>query len=448
MKVLTVGRGSKNDVVLNDSRVSRVHCQFVKKDDGTFTIVDFGSSNGTYVNGRRVVGEQILHRGDHVRVGGMDFNWEYYFESSVPKKNTSSGRSVAIIFAVFGGLIVLALVLWLLLDSNSKSNVEKTADKEPSSQSVPGAGARRFYIDGVSLGYDMKVDGIKKENPSASVVKMSTPGYEDNIMSQAPFTYYLINNNIAITTNQAFVNEINIWTSNYSTPEGIRVGSTWGDVVKSYPNVEFWCIAQWYCFEYRSYVSTIYLYDPETCTGFMFLESQFSASQLQAIHALVGGTDVGGEFTVEKMSASMYQSICSSVTVSTIIHKNCGGNTMASTSKPTLEPSREPAPAISTMSLSLELGETVPFTLSDGSKGTASLTTFGLGDLTLRINWRGENPISVEWNMDSDFLEPTSGSCSSKRNYDINVLNYDFSGFKWVKSDGYLNGVTITFSPK
>lgn len=81
MKVITVGRLKGNDVVIdNDDRVSRHHLQIVQMDDGTFHLIDFGSTNGTYINGNRVQGEVVLDEGDFVRIGDTMLPWTTYFE--------------------------------------------------------------------------------------------------------------------------------------------------------------------------------------------------------------------------------------------------------------------------------------------------------------------------------------------------------------------------------
>ncbi|MDQ1520597.1 MAG: transport system ATP-binding/permease protein [Actinomycetota bacterium] len=52
--IVRIGRDDANDVVLDDLLVSRHHAEVARAGDGTFTIVDLGSHNGTFVNGRRV----------------------------------------------------------------------------------------------------------------------------------------------------------------------------------------------------------------------------------------------------------------------------------------------------------------------------------------------------------------------------------------------------------
>jgi pSer/pThr/pTyr-binding forkhead associated (FHA) protein len=64
-----IGRTSKNDIVLDDSQVSRFHCRIYTKDDGTVWVTDLGSSNQTLLN-EKPVQESRLSNGDRVTVGG------------------------------------------------------------------------------------------------------------------------------------------------------------------------------------------------------------------------------------------------------------------------------------------------------------------------------------------------------------------------------------------
>jgi pSer/pThr/pTyr-binding forkhead associated (FHA) protein len=65
--VTTLGRDAGNDIVLDDSRVSRRHAQ-VLHDGQEFVVRDLGSSNGVLVNGVRVASQE-LHYGDDIQLG-------------------------------------------------------------------------------------------------------------------------------------------------------------------------------------------------------------------------------------------------------------------------------------------------------------------------------------------------------------------------------------------
>jgi hypothetical protein len=78
MKVITIGRGYDNDVVINENKVSHHHAQIIS-DGGTYRIVDFNSTNGTYVNGMRIYGEMRILPNDDIRLGDTVLPWLNYF---------------------------------------------------------------------------------------------------------------------------------------------------------------------------------------------------------------------------------------------------------------------------------------------------------------------------------------------------------------------------------
>lgn len=63
-----LGRSEEADVVLDDPYASEFHLRLVASEDG-LTLHDLGSTNGTYLNGRRVTAPAELRRGDAVQVG-------------------------------------------------------------------------------------------------------------------------------------------------------------------------------------------------------------------------------------------------------------------------------------------------------------------------------------------------------------------------------------------
>jgi len=81
MKVITIGRTQDNDIIINDIKVSRNHVQIVQGDNGNFSIVDLGSTNGTFVNEQRITGEVRLQVNDSVKIGNTILPWRSYFNS-------------------------------------------------------------------------------------------------------------------------------------------------------------------------------------------------------------------------------------------------------------------------------------------------------------------------------------------------------------------------------
>jgi pSer/pThr/pTyr-binding forkhead associated (FHA) protein len=67
-----VGRGAHNDIVVSDESVSDSHAKLQRREDGWY-VVDMGSTNGTYVGGRRIEGEAALIGAPDLRFGGVKF---------------------------------------------------------------------------------------------------------------------------------------------------------------------------------------------------------------------------------------------------------------------------------------------------------------------------------------------------------------------------------------
>ena len=73
-KRLNVGRASDNELSLNDASVSKVHAALLMTGEGTLLVADTGSTNGTYLNGRRIsYGEsRLIEDGDVVGFGDVE----------------------------------------------------------------------------------------------------------------------------------------------------------------------------------------------------------------------------------------------------------------------------------------------------------------------------------------------------------------------------------------
>jgi Mg-chelatase subunit ChlD len=69
-----VGRGEECELVLDSRQISRVHARIVAE-AGAYRVVDEGSRNGTYVNGRRVRRSADLREGDVIRFGDREFRF-------------------------------------------------------------------------------------------------------------------------------------------------------------------------------------------------------------------------------------------------------------------------------------------------------------------------------------------------------------------------------------
>ncbi len=66
--VIVAGREVKNDIVINDSEISRQHVRLTEQPGG-WQVEDLASTNGTFVNGERLTGPRLLKPGDVLGLG-------------------------------------------------------------------------------------------------------------------------------------------------------------------------------------------------------------------------------------------------------------------------------------------------------------------------------------------------------------------------------------------
>ena len=89
-----IGRESTNTIVINDVQVSRRHAKLEQK-GSEYVIQDLGSTNGTFVNGVRISGTQVLNLGDMVALGeGITLVYESSMDLNATVLSTKSPETV------------------------------------------------------------------------------------------------------------------------------------------------------------------------------------------------------------------------------------------------------------------------------------------------------------------------------------------------------------------
>lgn len=89
--ITVVGRSAKLcDLVLDHTSISKQHCMLVKT-DGLVYIRDLGSTNGTRVNGQRVIRGALLP-GDMLSFAGITY--KVHMGPDSPKQQQAPGRTV------------------------------------------------------------------------------------------------------------------------------------------------------------------------------------------------------------------------------------------------------------------------------------------------------------------------------------------------------------------
>jgi adenylate cyclase len=69
----SIGRAGPNTIVLESPKVSRRHALIHRQNVGELWLIDFGSSNGTFLNKRRIHHPIRLNDGDHITIGDQVF---------------------------------------------------------------------------------------------------------------------------------------------------------------------------------------------------------------------------------------------------------------------------------------------------------------------------------------------------------------------------------------
>ena len=89
-----IGRGSDNEMTLQDNSVSRRHAEIHRSKGDVFTLYDLDSLNGVFVNENKVT-KQVLHEGDILEIGDIVLRFsllsdEYQLEESTVMQHTGT----------------------------------------------------------------------------------------------------------------------------------------------------------------------------------------------------------------------------------------------------------------------------------------------------------------------------------------------------------------------
>lgn len=87
--IVTIGRDSACDIVLNDKKASRNHAMLRQLGNGDFYLIDEGSSNGCYVNGKPITAPTLLKNNDRLGIGET----ELVFQQESGMETDGSGNS-------------------------------------------------------------------------------------------------------------------------------------------------------------------------------------------------------------------------------------------------------------------------------------------------------------------------------------------------------------------
>lgn len=92
-ETLNLGRDPANDIVIGDPQVSRQHARISRRGE-LRVIEDLGSTNGTFINGMRLVGPHTLADGDEISLGDA-VSLTYYGEGPAAAETLAGRPTVA-----------------------------------------------------------------------------------------------------------------------------------------------------------------------------------------------------------------------------------------------------------------------------------------------------------------------------------------------------------------
>jgi pSer/pThr/pTyr-binding forkhead associated (FHA) protein len=71
---VTIGRSPQTDIPIDDRFASGRHARIYER-DGFAYLEDMGSTNGTYLNGKRLESPELLRTEDRIRIGDTQFRY-------------------------------------------------------------------------------------------------------------------------------------------------------------------------------------------------------------------------------------------------------------------------------------------------------------------------------------------------------------------------------------
>lgn len=123
----TVGRGDDNNFVLPDRWISRNHAMLQRMETGDFYLIDLGSRNGSFVNGRRVSVPVTLNNADRLTFGQTEL--EFYAPEVNPLPDESLGNDSQE-FTATATLHVRRLISVLVVDIRNFTGMTRQIDEK------------------------------------------------------------------------------------------------------------------------------------------------------------------------------------------------------------------------------------------------------------------------------------------------------------------------------
>jgi len=128
----TVGRSDDNNLVLPDRWISRNHAMIQVMETGEFYLIDLGSRNGSFVNGRRVSVPVTLRDGDQLTFGQTELQFYRPSEQSAKESEQSADKEMT----VTATLHIRRLISVVVVDIRDFTVMARQLDEKVLSESI------------------------------------------------------------------------------------------------------------------------------------------------------------------------------------------------------------------------------------------------------------------------------------------------------------------------
>ncbi len=131
--VWTIGRSEDNNFVITDRWISRNHAMLQYMETGEFYLIDLGSRNGSFVNGRRVSIPVTLQNGDHLTFGQTEMDFYCPIDASTQTANPENESKEITATAM---LAVRRLISVLVVDIRNFTGMTRQMDEKILSEMI------------------------------------------------------------------------------------------------------------------------------------------------------------------------------------------------------------------------------------------------------------------------------------------------------------------------
>jgi hypothetical protein len=170
---LSIGRVQGNDLMLAKGNVSKRHARLVFR-DGRFIVTDLNSTNGTYVNRRRINQATIVRQGDRIYIG------DFVIRIEVPSEDSSTLDRASLKPSGAREPLVTAADVSQVSLSPARDQLDSTG-RYPSVPPAP------------RMPTGANVDPISSTGSARSSDRSSSPGREDSVSSETSTYRHAVN---------------------------------------------------------------------------------------------------------------------------------------------------------------------------------------------------------------------------------------------------------------